>query len=86
MSGDSIELLGYAAATCTTVSFVPQAIKVIRTRHTADLSLAGYTIFAAGVALWLIYGCLIASWPVMLANSLTLLLVSCILALKLRHG
>lgn len=86
MTSSGIDLLGYAAAVLTTVSFVPQAARVIRTRSTADLSLSMYAIFAVGVALWLAYGIGLGSFPIVLANGVTLLLVLSILALKLRHG
>lgn len=86
MQSSVFDWIGYAAATLTTVSFVPQAIRVIRTRHTADLSLAMYSIFAAGVALWLAYGLVLGSLPIVLANATTLVLVLVILAMKLRFG
>lgn len=79
-------LLGYAAGAITTVSFVPQVVKALKTRHTADLSLSMLATFAVGVALWLGYGILIGSPPVTLANSVTLLLVLLILGVKLRCG
>lgn len=86
MQTSAFDWIGYAAATLTTVSFVPQAIRVIRTRHTADLSLAMYSIFAVGVALWLAYGVALGSLPIVLANGTTLILVLVILAMKLRFG
>lgn len=81
-----IELIGGVAATLTTVCWVPQALKVIRTRHTADLSLITQVVFAAGILLWLAYGVLIGSWPVMGANAISFVLISVIIAFKLRYG
>jgi MtN3 and saliva related transmembrane protein len=78
--------LGYAAALLTTLAFVPQAIKTIRTRDTRDLSLWMYLIFTIGIALWFLYGIAIGSWPMILANSVTFLLAATILILKLRFG
>ena len=78
--------IGSVAATLTTTAFIPQAIQVWRTRHTKDISLGMYVIFTSGVALWAIYGWLIASWPVMAANVLTFLLGGSVLAMKLRYG
>lgn len=78
--------IGMVAAILTTCSFLPQAIKVIRTRQTKDLSLAMYVAFTAGVTLWLIYGLLLGQWPLILANAITLLLAAIILTMKLRHG
>ncbi|MGA8864402.1 MAG: SemiSWEET transporter [Gallionella sp.] len=78
--------IGGAAATLTTIAFIPQAWKVWRTRHTADISMGMYILFTTGVALWLAYGILIESWPVILANSFTLLLAGIVLAMKYRFG
>jgi MtN3 and saliva related transmembrane protein len=80
------EWFGYTAAILTTSSFVPQALMTIRTRNTSGISLAMYVIFTVGVALWLVYGVYLVSWPMMLANSITLLLSVTILFLKLRYG
>ncbi len=80
------EWIGGIAATLTTCSFIPQVWRVWRTRHTKDISLLMYTLFTLGVALWLAYGILLSSWPIILANSVTLLLAGMVLALKLRFG
>ncbi len=80
------EWIGGIAATLTTCSFIPQVWKVWRTRHTKDISLIMYSLFSAGVALWLIYGVLLFSWPIIVANAITLLLAGTVLALKLRFG
>lgn len=80
------EWIGSAAATLTTCSFIPQVLRVWRTRHTKDISLLMYTFFTIGVALWLVYGILLASWPIILANGITLLLAGTVLILKLRFG
>lgn len=77
------ELLGYLAAFCTTVAFVPQALQVYRTRSTRDLSLGMFLLFTTGVALWLWYGVRIGSMPVTVANVLTLALAGYILSMKL---
>lgn len=78
--------IGAAAATLTTTAFIPQALQVLRTRHTKDISLGMYVIFTSGVALWAIYGWMIHSWPVIAANVLTLLLAGSVLVMKLRFG
>ena len=77
------DLLGYVAAALTTASFVPQAWKVIRTRETHALSLAMYVMFSSGVALWLVYGLMLESWPLIAANCVTLVLTLVILVMKL---
>jgi len=82
---DTITILGLVAATLTTISFVPQAMKVIRTRNTKDLSLSMYIIFNGGVLLWLIYGFLIKDIPIMLCNTITLFLGLIILGMKLKY-
>lgn len=80
------DLIGYLAAILTTISFVPQAWLVWRTRRAENLSLAMYLVFATGVALWLVYGLWIGSWPVVIANAITLILAGFILVMKLRFG
>lgn len=75
--------LGYAAATCTTASFVPQAILTLRTRDVSGISLGMYSAFTFGVALWLAYGWRLGEWPIIVANALTLMLAATILGTKL---
>lgn len=82
----NLEWIGYAAAVLTTSSFIPQAIMTIRTRDTRGISRGMYVIFTLGVALWLVYGIAIGSWPMILANVVTLILAATILGLKLRFG
>lgn len=76
------DLLGYAAATLTTLSFLPQALLTLRTRNVAGISLGMYGAFTLGVALWLGYGLVLQQWPIVIANALTLLLASVILVMK----
>jgi MtN3 and saliva related transmembrane protein len=80
------DLLGYLAATLTTIAFVPQATRSIRTRDTAGVSLAMYVLFTVGAACWLAYGIAIDSWPVILSNATVCALSFVILTSKLRHG
>jgi MtN3 and saliva related transmembrane protein len=82
----SAEWTGYVAATLTTLAFVPQALKTIRSRDTRGLSLGMYVVFTIGLAFWLAYGIFLHSWPMILSNAVTLGLSSSILALKLRYG
>ena len=81
-----IELLGYLAACLTTLSFAPQAWLIFRTRNVAGVSLGMYGAMTAGVVLWLVYGVLIRSWPLVAANVVTLSLAGSILAMKLVLG
>lgn len=78
--------VGYGAASLTTLAFVPQALHSWRSRDLSGISLPMYTLFTLGVALWLVYGVFLQSWPVILANAVTLALAGMVLALKLRHG
>ena len=80
-----IEIIGYCAAFLTTIAFLPQAIQSWRTRDLSGISLGMYSLFTAGVGLWLIYGLFIEKWPLILANMLTFALALSILLLKLRH-
>jgi MtN3 and saliva related transmembrane protein len=79
------EFIGYAAAILTTSSFIPQAVKVIKTKNTQGISLIMYVMFSIGVALWLIYGIMLKNIPIALANSITLSLALVILYFKLRQ-
>ncbi len=82
----NLEWLGAVAATLTTVSFVPQAVKTIRTRETHGISLWMYAIFTVGIAFWFGYGLVLHSWPMIVANAITFALAATILVLKLRYG
>lgn len=77
---------GLLAATFTTAAFLPQVIKAHQTRHTKDLSLAMYLMTACGLVLWTAYGLFLGSLPVILANTITLVLCAYLLYLKFRHG
>ncbi|WP_317204740.1 SemiSWEET transporter [Janthinobacterium sp.] len=79
-----VDYLGYAAAVCTTCSFIPQVHLVWRARSAEGVSLGMYLIMTVGVALWLCYGLLIGAWPVVIANALTLLLAASVLLMKWR--
>ena len=78
------DILGFAAAFLTTAAFVPQAMKVYKTQKTEDLSLGLFSMLFVGVFLWLIYGLMIGSNPVIAANAITLALVAYILKKKIR--
>jgi len=80
------EWVGYAAAVLTTLSFVPQVWHTWRTRDVGGISLGMYTVFAAGVFLWLLYGLMLDAWPIVVANAITLALAVAILAMKLKWG
>jgi MtN3 and saliva related transmembrane protein len=79
-------LVSAVAATLTTAAFVPQALHIIRHKETRAISLHMYVAFATGVALWLVFGILIANWPIIVSNAITLGLALAILAMKLKYG
>ena len=81
-----IELIGYVAACFTTLCWLPQAIRTIRTQDTKAISLVTQSCFAVGIALWLLYGIALDSWPVIVSNAVTLPLVLIVVAMKLRYG
>lgn len=80
------EWVGFVAAALTTFSFIPQAIRTIRTKETHGISLGMYVMFTVGIAFWLVYGLVLMSWPMILSNVVTLMLSGTILALKNRYG
>ncbi len=82
---ESVEIIGLVAATLTTSSFVPQVYKAFKNKSTKDVSLLMYTVMLIGTLLWLVYGINIQSLAVILANSITALLVALMLMLKLKY-
>ncbi|GGG64543.1 SemiSWEET transporter [Edaphobacter dinghuensis] len=84
MQQNTIDFIGYVAATCTTLSFLPQLIRVVRLRSAREISLGMFLIFSVGTALWLAYGVLVHSKPVIVANAVTFVLAMSILMFKLR--
>ncbi|MBC8303798.1 MAG: SemiSWEET transporter [Flavobacteriaceae bacterium] len=76
---DKIELIGLLAAILTTIAFIPQVFKVIKTRSSEGLSLTTYLIFITGVSLWLIYGVFKMSFSMILGNGITVLLSAIII-------
>ena len=76
--------LGYLAAFCTTVAFIPQAVKVYKTKHTKDISLGMFSLLNFGFVFWLIYGIILNSYPIILANAITIIFAIYILVTKLR--
>lgn len=80
----NVEYLGFVSAFLTTASFLPQAVQSLRTGDLSSISLSMYLMFVIGVAGWLGYGVLLGARPLIASNSVTLLLSSLILALKVR--
>jgi MtN3 and saliva related transmembrane protein len=83
---DFIPIFGYVAAILTTISFLPQAIKTIKEKNTEGISLVMYSLFTSGVLMWLVYGLYVKDIPIIVANSITLILAVTILALKIKYS
>lgn len=81
-----VSFIGLAAAFVTTLCWVPQAWRILRTRDTAAISLPAYAAFATGIGLWLVYGLSLGDLPLILSNTVTLALQLAIVGLKLRYG
>lgn len=82
----SSELIGYVAATLTTISFAPQAWLTFRTKDASGVSLGMYSVFTAGVSLWLLYGLSLGALPIVIANGITLVFAFAILGMRLSYG
>ncbi len=81
-----MDYTGYAAAFCTTSAYVPQVLRVWRTRSTKDISLKMFLVLVTGLILWLTYGFWRGEMPLIIANAVTLVLAGIILYFKIRHG
>lgn len=79
-------LLGFAAGTLTTVSFLPQVIKAWKTRHTGDISGYMFILLLVGICLWLFYGIVMADMPIIAANGVSFIFVAIILYFKVKYG
>lgn len=80
-----IGVIGIIAGICTTISFIPQIIKILKTRHARDISLYMYMVLTTGIFLWLIYGILLKRFPIILANSISFALCVFIIISKIRY-
>ena len=83
---EASDLLGYAAAALTTISFLPQVWRTFRTHDVSGISLRMYSVFTLGVAVWLAYGIVLEETPMIIANALTLVLACAVLVMRLRYG
>jgi len=83
---DYITIIGLIAGACTTISFLPQVFKIYRTRETRDLSLGMYIILSVGISLWVVYGILSKTLPVIIANSIVFILCIWIVIMKIKYG
>ncbi len=83
---DILLVVGIVAGTFTTAAFLPQVIKAHTSRHTKDLSLVMFVLFSIGLLLWIIYGVALRSFPVIAANTITILLSLYLIYLKIKYG
>ena len=81
-----IDGIGLVAGLLTTTAFIPQVLKIYRTKSGKDISARMISLFTAGLVLWLIYGILLRSLPLILSNVVTLILSLAIIALKIRYS
>jgi MtN3 and saliva related transmembrane protein len=79
------DLIGYIAAFLTTISFLPQAIKTIKSKNTDGISFAMYLLFVVGVGFWLLYGILIGNHVIIIANFITFILSGLVLLIKIKN-
>ncbi|MGK4008601.1 SemiSWEET transporter [Sorangium sp. So ce1036] len=86
MNPELVTAIGLSAAALTTMSFLPQVLRTLRTRDTRAISTGMYAAFVSGVCLWLVYGLLTEDAPIILANAVTVLLSGTVFVLKLRYG
>ncbi|WP_235298874.1 SemiSWEET transporter [Portibacter marinus] len=80
-----ITAIGLIAALLTTLSFFPQAIKILKSKNTRDISLPMYIMFTTGLALWFLYGILTHDLPVIVSNAITVILAASILIMKIKY-
>lgn len=80
------EIIGFTAAVFTTLAYLPQFVKVWKSRSTGDISMKMYAMMCTGVFFWLVYGIQRQSLPIILANGVTLVLTVAILGLKIKHS
>ena len=83
---DFVDIIGFVAGACTTLAFLPQVIKTWKTKETKDLSLSWFLIFSVGILLWLFYGVIVGSLPIIMANFITFIFVFILLVFKIRYG
>lgn len=79
------DLIGYLAAFLTTIAYIPQVVKVYKTKDTQSLSLGMFGLLTLGIGLWLVYGLLIGDWPLIVANGITFMCAAYIVSVKLRR-
>jgi len=80
------DIIGFTAAVICSLAMIPQVVKIYRTKETSDLSLGAFAALGTGIFLWLVYGLLIHSVPVIFGNAVGLSLVLYVIIMKIIHG
>jgi MtN3 and saliva related transmembrane protein len=83
---NEIMIIGLLAGLCTTLSFIPQIVKIYRTRRTKDLSLSTYVLLSVGLFLWVVYGVVLNQIAIVLPNIIVLGMALYIIVLKIKNG
>jgi MtN3 and saliva related transmembrane protein len=81
-----IGIIGFIAGTCTTISFIPQILKILKTGKVRDISVSMYVVLTTGIFLWFVYGIFLGALPVVAANGVSLVLCLWILVMKFVYG
>ena len=82
---DTAEILGFAAGFLTTVAFIPQVVKIWRSKSARDVSLPAFATFTVGIGIWIVYGVVKDAPPIVLWNVVTMGLAIAILVMKVRY-
>ena len=85
MSSGLADSIGMVAAVLTTIAYIPQVVKIYRTKSARDVSFRMFSLLATGVSLWLVYGIMMRSTPLIFANFVTLALSLTVLGLKIKY-
>ena len=81
-----VSIIGFAAGTLTTIAYLAQVLQTLKHRSTKDISLGMYLLLCSGIGMWLVFGILIHSWPVIIANGIALALSGSVLVMKIKFG
>ena len=79
-------LIGFLAGTLTTLAFLPQVLHTYRCKSAGEISWTMLVTFNLGLVLWFVYGVYLMSWPMIIANAVTLFLQMFIIGMKMRYG
>lgn len=82
---EPVNIVGFTAGALTTIAFVPQVIKIWKSKRASDISMGTFAIFSFGVTMWLLYGIQLGAVPIILANGVTLVLSLTILFFKFKY-